>query len=128
MNLIPRSFFLDDFFDDFGKVKTHDMKCDIYEEGNNYIVEMDVPGYSKDEIDIDVHRGYLTISLEKQYENNNEEKNYIRKERFYGTTKRQFYVGDVDEESIKANFNNGVLKVTVPKKEEIINKKKIEIE
>ena len=128
MDLIPRSFFLDDFFDDFGKVKTNDMKCDIYEEGNNYIVEMDVPGYNKDEIDIDVENGYLTITAERSSERNEESKNYIRKERVYGSTKRQFYVGDVDEDSIKANFSDGVLKVTVPKKEEISSKKKIEIE
>ena len=57
-----------------------------------------------------------------------EEKNYIRKERVYGSAKRQFYVGDVEEDSIKANFKDGVLKVVVPKKEEISNKKKIEIE
>ena len=50
MNLIPRNFFLDDFFDDFGKGKNNDMKCDVYEEGNNYIVEMDIPGFDKDEI------------------------------------------------------------------------------
>ncbi len=52
MSLVPRSFFLDDFFDDFGKVKVQDMKCDIYEENNSYVVEMDVPGFNKDEIDI----------------------------------------------------------------------------
>lgn len=128
MNLIPRNFFLDDFFDDFGKVKMPDFKCDIYEEDNNYVVEMDVPGFKKDEINIDVEKGYLTISASHNEERNEEEKNYIRKERVYGEAKRQFYVGDVDEEAIKANFNNGVLKVIVPKKEEISNKKKIEIE
>lgn len=129
MNLMPRNFFLDDFFDDFGKVKVNNnFKCDIYEEGNNYVVEMDVPGYSKDEIDINVENGYLTISAEHSDERNSESKNYIRKERIYGSTQRQFYVGDVDEDSIKANFSDGVLKVIVPKKEEISTKKKIEIE
>ena len=128
MNLIPRSFFLDDFFDDFGKVKVNDLKCDIYEKDGNYVVEMDVPGYNKDEISIDVEKGYLTISAEHDSEVNEEDKNYIRKERFYGSTRRQFYVGDVDEDSIKANFADGVLKVVVPKKEEIETKKKIEIE
>ena len=128
MNLIPRNFFLDDFFDDFGKIKTTDMKCDIYEKENNVVVEMDVPGYNKNEINIDVNKGYLTIELEKNEEKNDEEKNYIRKERTYSTTKRQFYVGDIDEEKIKANFNDGVLKIIVPKKEEIITKRKIEIE
>ena len=128
MSLVPRSFFLDDFFDDFGKVKVQDMKCDIYEENNSYVVEMDVPGFNKDEIDIDVEKGYLTISASHNEEKDEENKNYIRKERVYGSTKRQFYVGDVDEDSIKASFDRGVLKVVVPKKEEISNKKKIEIE
>ena len=128
MDLIPRSFFLDDFFDDFNKVKVNDLRCDIYEEGDNYIVEMDTPGYSKDEINIDVEKGYLTISAEHDNEKDEEGKNYIRKERVYGSTTRRFYVGDVDEESIKANFNDGVLKVVVPKKEEVEAKRKIEIE
>ena len=128
MNLIPRSFLLDDFFDDFNKVKVRDMKCDIYEEGDNYVFVVDVPGYSKDEIDVDIHRGYLTISASSNYENDNEDKTYIRKERVYGTVRRQFYVGDVDENMIKASFNDGVLKVVVPKKEEVVSKKKIEID
>jgi len=126
MNLIPRSFFLDDFFDN--EVKVKDMKCDIYEQDGNYVVEMDIPGCSKDNINIDVDRGYLTISLEYSDEDNQEEKTYIRRERFYGTTKRQFYVGDVDEEAISASFNDGVLKVVVPKMEEVSTKRKIEIE
>lgn len=128
MNLIPRSFLLDDFFGDVSKFKIHDMKCDIYEENNNYVVEMDVPGYSKDEIDIEVNRGYLTIGLSHKGEDEVSDKNYIRKERVYGTTKREFYVGDVDEEGVKASFNEGVLKVIVPKREEASVKRKIEIE
>ena len=127
MNLIPRSFFLDDFFDDFGKMKVHDLKCDIYEKEDSYVVEMDVPGYRKDEISVDVEKGYLTITAEHNEEQNDEDKNYIRKERVYGATKRQFYVGDIDEESIKASFADGVLKVVVPKKQELSNKKTIEI-
>ena len=128
MNLIPRSFLLDDFLGDVSKFRIHDMKCDIYEENNNYVVEIDVPGYSKDEIDIEVNRGYLTISLCHNEDKEVSEKDYIRKERVYVTTKREFYVGDVDEEGIKASFNEGVLKVVVPKREEASIKRKIEIE
>ncbi len=128
MNLIPRNFFLDDFFDDFGKVKVNDLKCDIYDDGDSYVVEMDTPGFSKDEIDVHIEKGYLTISAEHGDEKDDEGKNYIRKERVYGSTKRQFYVGDVDENSIKASFNDGVLKVIVPKQEAISSKKTIEIE
>lgn len=128
MNLIPRGFLFDDFFDSFGKMKICDMKCDIYEEGDNYVFLVDVPGYSKDEIDVDVDRGYLTISVNRVLSDESLEKTYISKERFYGTTRRQFYVGDVDEDMIKASFNDGVLKVIIPKKEEVFSKKKIEIE
>lgn len=129
MNLIPRSFLFDDFFDSFDrKVRLYDMKSDIYEVDDSFVVEIDVPGYSKDEIDVNVEKGYLTISISRGEEVSNDEKNYIRRERFYGTTKRQFYVGDVNEDEIKASFNNGVLKVIVPKKEEVSVKRKIEIE
>lgn len=128
MNLIPRNFFLDDFFDDLGKDKYQDMKCDIYEDGNNYVVEMDIPGFNKDEINIETSKGYLTISAEHDALKEEEEKNYIRRERVYGSAMRRFYVGDVSEDNIKANFKDGVLKVVVPKKEEVSNKKKIEIE
>ena len=128
MNLIPKNFFLDDFFDDFGKIRTTDLKCDVYDNGDSYVVEMDAPGVNKDEIDVHIEKGYLTISAEHSDETNDEGKNYIRKERVYGSTKRQFYVGDVDEDSIKASFNSGVLKVIVPKQEEISSKKTIEIE
>lgn len=127
MNLIPRNFFLDDVFDSFD-YKTPDMKCDIYEDESNYVVEMDAPGVSKDDINVDVHKGYLTISYESDNSNNESDKNYIRRERMYNSCKRSFYIGDVDEDSIKASFTDGVLKVIVPKKEEISNKKKIEIE
>ena len=128
MNLIPRSFFLDDVFDSFEGRRSLEMKCDIYDDGDSYVVEMDAPGISKDDINVDFHKGYLTISYEHDNSNNEEEKNYIRRERVYSSAKRQFYVGEVEEESIKATFKDGVLKVVVPKKEEISNKKTIEIE
>lgn len=128
MNLIPRNFFLDDVFDSLDNYKITDMKCDIYEDGSNYVVEMDAPGVKKEDINIDFNKGYLTISYEHDNSSDEENKNYIRKERVYNSTKRSFYVGDVDEESIKASFKDGVLKVIVPKKEEVSNKKTIEIE
>ena len=128
MSLIPRSFFLDDVFDSFDGYKRADMKCDIYQDEKNYVVEMDAPGVKKEDINIDFHKGYLTISCEHNDSLNEENKDYIRRERVYNSSKRSFYVGDVDEESIKASFKDGVLKVIVPKKEEISNKKTIEIE
>ncbi len=128
MNLVPRKFFLDDFFDDFEPKTYSNMKCDIYEKENNYFIEMDIPGFDKKDINIDFDNGYLTITASKENTVDEEEKNYIRKERSYGKYQRQFYMGDIDEEQITAEFNNGILKVVAPKKEEISTKKKIEIE
>ena len=84
MNLIPRNFFLDDIFDDLGKTKYNEMKCDIYEKDNNYVVEMDIPGFNKDEISVDVEKGYLTISAEhdaseKSFEENVRDTNEVIK-------------------------------------------------
>ena len=128
MDLIPRRFYLDDIFDDFVPTRRNDnMKCDIYEKDGNYHIEMDVPG--KEDISIEVDDGYLTISAEKNYENNEEDenRNYIRRERSYNSYKRSFYLGDLDQDSIEAKFNDGMLNITVPKKEINNNKKKIDI-
>lgn len=128
MNLMPRNFFLDDFFDDLEPVRTNNMKCDIYEKEGKYFIEMDIPGFDKKDIDLDLDNGYLTITASHENKVDEEEKNYIRKERTSFKSSRKFYLGEVDEENIKAEFNNGILKIVVPKKEEIITKKKIEIE
>ncbi|MBQ2640244.1 MAG: Hsp20/alpha crystallin family protein [Bacilli bacterium] len=130
MDLIPRRFYLDDIFDDFMPSRRGDnMKCDIYEKDGNYHIEMDIPGFKKEDISIEVDDGYLTIEAEKTNEENsdNEERNYIRRERSYNSYKRSFYLGDLDQDNIKAEFKHGMLKITVPKKEVTSNKKKIDI-
>ena len=127
---MPRKFYLDDIFDDFiSSRKEQYMKCDIYEKGGNYHIEMDIPGFKKDEISVETKDGYLTITAEKKDEVNEDdkEKNYIRRERTYGKYQRSFYLGDLDEENIDASFENGMLKIEVPKKEEVDSKKVIEI-
>jgi len=128
MNLIPRRYFLDDFFDDMEIKTTSNMKCDIYEKDGNYFIEMDVPGFKKEDIDVDIDKGYLTISAKHEENIDEENKNYIRKERTYGSFSRQFYIGNVAEEQVKAEFNNGTLKVVVPKEEEKETKRRIEID
>ena len=130
MDLMPRKFYLDDIFDDFiSSRKEQNMKCDIYEKGGDYHIEMDIPGFNKNEISVETKDGYLTITAEKKTENNEDdkEKNYIRRERTYGKYERSFYLGDLDENKIDASFENGILKITVPKKEETTSKKIIEI-
>jgi len=104
------------------------MRSDVYEQDNQYVVEMDIPGFKKEDINIDYNNGYLSISA-KNEDVVEEDKNYIRRERFYGQYQRSFYVGDIDESLIKANFDEGTLKVSFPKKQlENANKKLIEIE
>lgn len=132
MSLLPGKFYLDDFFDDFApmpKMPKMDMKCDIYEKKGNVHIDLDVPGFDKKDIKLDVEDGILTIEATKNEENEdkNEEKNYFRRERVFGTVKRQFTVGNIDEKSINAKFENGVLKITFPKEEKKETKKFIEI-
>lgn len=132
MSLIPRNFYLDDIFDDFGGMRpprVNDMKCDVYEKDGNYNIEMDIPGFDKNDISIEFDDGLLTITAEKSSENNEEgnDKKYIRRERVYGKVSRSFNFTDVKGDDINAEFNNGILKVTVPKSQKVETKKLIEI-
>ena len=129
MSLIPRSYF-GDIFDDFMPVKKEEtMKCDIYEKDGDYHIEMDVPGFDKNEIKIEANKDNLIITAEKSSETNEDDegKNYIHRERSYGKYQRSFYLRDLDSSKVNAEFNNGVLKITVPKKDESEEKKYIEI-
>ena len=135
MMLMPRvfddDFFRDDFFSHKDKMNFQLMKTDIQEDENKYLLEVDLPGYNKEDIKIDVTDGYLTINAKITREDNNEEKNYVRRERFTGEATRSFYVGeDIKEDEIKASFKNGILTLEVPKvnpEEKLPEKKYIEI-
>ena len=128
MNLIPRKYYLDDFFDNFLTVpEESNMKCDIYEKDGKYHIEMDIPGFDKKDIQVECNKGYLTITAEKEQEEKDEQKKYIRRERVYGKYKREFYLGDVQMDNIDAEFKVGILKITVPRKEEVETKTSIEI-
>ena len=128
MNIIPRKYFLDDFFDDFVSSKENlFMKCDIYEKEGVINIEVEVPGFDKNNINIECKDGYLTIDAKREINNETDEKNYIRKERSYGKYTRTFYLGDIDEDSIEAKYNNGILCITVPKEEKQNQKKVIQI-
>ena len=119
MMLVPRrnSFdLLDDFFDDsfFTRKEKNLMKTDIREKKDKYIVEVDLPGYDKKNIDLSLENGYLNIKAKtEKNEEHKDEGKYLHKERFYGECSRSFYVG----EDIKAEFKDGILKVELPKKE-----------
>ena len=97
------------------------MKTDIKEKDDSYIIEMDLPGFKKDEVKVSLENGYLTISAARGLDKDEEDKDtgrYIRRERYAGACERSFYVGgDVKREDIKAEFQHGILKLTIPKAE-----------
>ena len=104
------------------------LRCDVIENEKDYEIIMDAPGLNKENIQVDVENGYLTIALSKQEKKDEEKKNFIRKERHSYSCKRSFYVGEIDESLIKANLTDGELHITVPKEDKkVITKKHIEI-
>ena len=139
--LMPSIFgenLFDDFFGDFpfyyddramkdaekklyGHKANHVMKTDIKEMNNGYELVVDLPGFKKDEVHAALENGYLTISAEKGLDKDEKEKEngrYIRKERYAGACSRSFYVGEnLTQEDIKAKYENGILRLSVPKKE-----------
>lgn len=114
---------IDPFFDDFFEKENRGyslMKTDITDEGDHYLMKIDLPEVRKDDIKISLKDGSLTISAEYNNENNQKDKHgkYICRERHYGTYSRSYYVGDnVKFEDIKAKLDNGVLTLTIAKKE-----------
>ena len=128
--MLPGKLFFNDFFDDLEPKKGNKMmRCDIYEKDNKYNIELDVPGFDKNDIEISLDNGYLKISAEKKFDENTSDKKYIHRERhMYQKCDREFYVGNIDEEDIKAEFKNGTLMISVPKEESKNNKRLISIE
>ena len=143
-NIFTNGLF-DDFFDEmdkdffgkknplYGKHGRNMMKTDVRETDNTYEVDIDLPGFKKDEISIELENGYLTVSAAKGLDKDEEDKKgkYIRKERYAGAMQRSFYVGEyVTQEDIKAKYENGILRLSVPKKEAkpVETKKTIAIE
>lgn len=119
----------DDFFDGgffgahnplYGKHARNLMKTDIHEKDGAYEIAVDLPGFKKDEISLDVKDGYLTISAEKGLDKNEEDKKgrVLRQERYAGVCTRSFYVGDVTPEDVNAKYKSGVLTIVLPKKEQ----------
>ena len=117
----------------FTKNENSIMKTDIKEKSDKYVIEIDLPGYEKENINLTLKEGYLEVSAAVRKESDSgEDEKYVHKERYYGHCARNFYVGDnVTEEDIKAEFKNGTLKIDIPKKEpkkELPAAKKIEIQ
>jgi len=104
----------------YGKHAAQLMKTDVHEKDDQYEIDIDLPGFKKDEISLDLQNGNLTVSASKglDHEQKSERGKLIRQERYAGTMQRSFYVGKyVAAEEIKARFEDGVLKLCVPKKD-----------
>ena len=128
---------LPDFFDLdrklYGKHAARLMKTDVHEQEDHYEVDIDLPGFKKEEISLNLEDGYLIVAAAKGLDKDEKTKKgrLIRQERYAGSMQRSFYVGeDLTEEDIKAKFENGVLRLTLPKKEtpKVPEKKTILIE
>ena len=135
--LMPSIFaenLFDEFFDDFpmprqfrnidrqlyGKNAAREMKTDVHEHEDHYEVDIDLPGFKKDEITLSLEKGYLTVNAAKGLDKDETDKKgrMIRQERYAGSMQRSFYVGEaLTEEDITARFENGVLSLNVPKRE-----------
>ena len=104
----------------YGKHAQHMMKTDVKETDEGYEVDVDLPGFRKDEIHLELNNGYLTISTEKSLEKDekNKQGKMLRQERYAGTMQRSFFVGEqITEEDVRATYENGVLHLIIPKKE-----------
>lgn len=117
----------------YGKHAKNLMKTDVREHENGYEIDIDLPGFKKEEIDVKLDSGYLTVSASKGLDKDEKDKkgHYIRRERYMGAMQRSFYVGNnISEEDIKAKYENGILCFSIPKKEAkaIEEKKTIVIE
>ena len=122
----------DDWFDDFDRQMQHmdrrlygrnanrEMKTDVREKEDGYEIDMDLPGFKKDQVELTLENGYLTVTANKGFDKDEKDKQgrMIRQERYVGSMQRSFYVGDnMTEEDVKAHFEDGVLHLNLPKKD-----------
>ena len=101
----------------YGKHAKNLMKTDVRETEDSYELDIDLPGFKKDEINVDLKDGYLTISAAKGLDKDEKDKKgkYIRQERYAGACSRSFYVGDVEAKDVSASYEDGILKLSMPK-------------
>lgn len=120
----------DKFFDDSFNLPyvSSNMKVDIKDNETQYVIEAEIPGVNKEQIKVDYQNNYLTIGVESLNEVNEEKENYIRRERSSSKMSRSFYIENIDHEDIQASYENGVLKVMLPKDKKAPSKKTIEIQ
>ncbi len=118
----------DGFFDEFKSPFTQNgnlMKTDIKETEQSYQLQIELPGFKKEDVRVSIEDGYLTIEAERKSESDHTNQGkFIRRERYYGMAKRSFYVGQVTIDDIKGEFIDGVLKLDIPKDTKLITSKK----
>ena len=124
MMMIPRKKneldLFEDFFEDpfFERRDSKIMRTDIKEGDNEYIIEMDLPGYEKENILLEIENGYLKVTAKVNKDVDEGKGKYVHKERFYGECSRSFYIGEnISQEDVKASFKNGILSLTIPKEQ-----------
>jgi HSP20 family protein len=122
------SFFSHPFLSSERSLMSDTFKLDIEETETEYLIEAEMPGIAKDEIDISMDGDHLTIAVNREEEADNRQKNYIHKERRVSSVRRSIRLTDVKMEDIKAKVDNGILHITIPKNEQVINQRKIAIE
>jgi len=136
MKYMPKRYdVFDDMFDGFFPRPFNNenfMKTDVYEKNGYYNLDVELPGYNKEDVELEISDGYLTIKAHHQLSNEEKDNkgNIIRQERSFGSASRSFYVGEnIKAEDIKAKFNNGILEINLPSKEQkrIETSQKVEI-
>lgn len=130
---LPDEHFLDDWFDwpFVSENRAHIMRTDIQEVGADYVLEIELPGFEKKDLDLNLENGYLTVTAKQEKTNEEKDKKgrFIRQERLSGSLTRSYYVGDVKEDTIKAAYEKGILTITFPKdRPEEKNRRMIAIE
>jgi len=122
---------IDNFFSEpwfMGRYASSTFRVDVQQKDNEYLVEAELPGVSRDEIDLRLDEGNLQIAVKREENVNDEGKDYIHRERRFSSMSRSIYLGDAAADGIKAKLENGVLKITVPRQKKLDQSKRIEIE
>ncbi|MDD4000748.1 MAG: Hsp20/alpha crystallin family protein [Bacilli bacterium] len=134
MKIVKRNKnFFDSFFDDFFDrplIQRRDlMRTEVKKVDDNYQIDIELPGFNKEEIKLNLENGYLTISAKREQSTEEKDKDdIVRTERYYGAFSRSYYVGNTSEEEITAKYENGILTVLLPVESKTENKKYITIE
>ena len=114
----------DSFFNNVMDRSELGFRTDVKEKDDKYVIDAELPGMDKEDITVEMDDNYLTISANNEEYNEAEEEGYIRRERRRGSYCRSFYIENIKEDEIEAEYNNGILEITLPKQEETVTKKK----